>query len=669
MPRSPARSLFGNLPRLEVVLTLLLVATYAAWPYLRGPIRLAAPVDEQARAPAPSPGPARDVLVVLGAGTRAVGEHASTDEFWLNAVEQHVGRARIADLGSIDERELAQARWLVITRRASAQLDPSQIRAVEQWVAEGGSALLEMPEGPWRTFSVQNLAATPRRATRNITSFPGSLSRSDIRDDLLEMPLRSQLVPFRPEGWVRGRDYNVLLEVDGLPGVVRVPHGKGQALLLLFEYSTSAVQWMQGSPDQRLGWAVPGDAETPETLSPSVAELVAEELRRPVLVPFLDLLTRNLLHLMDEVTPLARLWNAPGTHRGVLLVTHSEASHPELLPLLAELGQREGRLATYYVRAGHHDAATLTRWARRGQRSEWLGVLPEDPAAPTATWRAWRVLPTSRPLSLGDQLGQLNQDLRPYPGALTHRAWHGVWTEEPAVYFARLQALGVVMDTSLGSAAGLHPASREAYGYVHGTGLPFRPLDTNGHRFQLFALPVHSSDRSQSFTWQRLRKLTMDAANRYHTTLLVDARADTLEEAPSFDAVEAHRLLWRTAEQQGLWVTTMERYVDFVLRRQASHVTTRPGPEEGSLEVRVTLVGAAVQDEGDLPLTPSIALPARLHGQSPESLRVNGSEVDLATLPLTADRVQLLLALPPGEHVVVIHYGVGQVAPEAGVRP
>lgn len=656
------RQSWRRLPRLEVILTLAGLLAASLWVSRDAELQRPAPLDVTERAPAPRESTEGDVLVLLPVvpSTQSV-EHLSTDQIWLNAVEREVGRARSVEASAFSQGHLHGVAWVIVPRRASAQLEPAQIQTLHTWLSAGGILLLEQPEGPWRALLGTLPVSSARRPTRHVTSFDGSVSRGPVRDDLLEMPVRTSIIPWSPEDSVRGRDYDVLMEVDGLPALVSMRRDEGMLYMLLIDVSRAIANLTQGLHGADFLLDLPMDAEGLPIGPPRAHQLVAEPLRRAVMVPYVDLLVRNLLLLPDQHRPIARLWAYPGLSRGALLVTRSAWGHPELTLELAQEDHGRGWSTTYFLREDLFSPERLHRLARRGQSIELGGSWPDGqgihPGPSRTQDLAGRAL-TRRPASLGEQTDALNQRLHPYPPVLAHRNVDGLWTHDVMDTWSRLQATGFLLDLTLGGDAGLFEGSRELFGYTHGTGHAWRPIDRSGHRFRLYALPVHSVDRSAAYTWPRLRRLLLESSERYHTTVVTDWRVDTLVEAPAWDAIEGWQQVRALATTQDLWVTTVGEYSTFLFRRLASGVSSTWDPEERKLSIHAQLrVSERAQHAEDI-RTPALSFPARFEGRPVDRLEVNGVPEDLSVLALTGDRALHLLETTPGEHRIDVWWGV-----------
>ncbi len=643
-------------PWFELTLTAITLLVVVGWFAMQRPILLE-PMEETAQtAPAPESSARSDVLVVLPTVAEALTlEQLSTDAAWLNAVEQEVGPARIVETSGLSRSVMDTAAWVVIPRRAASQLDPTQTQFVRNWVEDGGTVIVEQPEGPWRSLTGQSSSGRLRE-TRRITAFDGALARGEMRADILELPLRTTLAPYAPANLSRGRDYQVLLEVDGQPGVIGLNIGRGHVLLVLFDFGRASVHTQQGLPNA--DFSLRRDAAY--SLPPGVVladQLVVDPALRTSRIPFIDLLERNLLYLADVHRPIGRLWHYPGTHRGALLVAHSEARFGEAGEYMTRWEHENEHRSTVFATATSLSPEALARIGRTGGDVQLQWVPTAHPAAPAATWGLRGFRPVRRPMTLMEQQASLDHALIPYGPVRASRTMDGMWTDSYFAGFEWLEAAGIGLDASYGPSPAPYTAGEAEQGYLFGTGLPFRPIDRNGNRFELRELPVTIDTGAAGYSTQRVRELIVDSAEGYHTTVVGDWRPDVMSWRPSFDAIDGWQQAFEIAESQELWVTTIADYADYLDRRDQCTIVSEFHHEQRRLTITVEAVGPTRGEDDAIDLTPSVAFPSRYQGRPVETLTVDGVLTETSALSLTGDRVLHILPLQPGEHRIQVRYG------------
>jgi hypothetical protein len=657
MIRQPRSSGRRRDPTLEILLTLVMV-TVAVGAWLdRHPITLSPHPDRMIAAEASTRDATANVLVVLPAVSEAHSfDSLSFDEAWLNTVEREVGVVRTVESSRLTRALLDASDWTIIPRRAASQLDPTQTQFVRTWVEDGGVLILEQPEGPWRNLIGQVMGTQRALETRRITRFDGALSRGEMRADVLEMPFRTTLLPYAPASLTRGRDYQVLLEVDGHPGVVSLHIGGGHVILVLFDYGRLVTQTMQGAPNGDFSLRIaPGpDGELPP---PHTSDLIADPALATSHIPYVDLLERNLLYLADLQLPIARLWAYPGDRRGALLVAHSEALYGHASEYMPTWERANDGRSTTFVVPGSMSPEELARIGRLGSdlQLQWIPVW--HAAVPARTWGIRSFRPVRRGMPLTEQLAALHTAIHPYGPARATRALRGAWSHSYFDAFRTLDAAGIRLDSSYGPWRRDPASSTPMAGYIFGTGRPYRPIDRNGHRFRVHEMPVSLDASVEGYSSSLLRSLVVDSSEGYHTTIAADWPPGVMAVAPSYDAIDGWQSVFRLASSQDLWIATWSEYADFLERRSASHVQSSFERDARRLLIDARLVASAGSSEHALSLTPSLAFPARFEGRPVERVVVNSAPFPITELALTGDRVLHILALDAGEHRIEIYYG------------
>ena len=658
-------------PWFELIATAALLLLGLAWWITTHPWHLAPLSEAQVLAPTEDLDDRADVLVVLPSVPEALStDQWATDAAWLNTIEQEIGHVRTVATSELTRSAMDAAAWVVVPKRAASQLDPTQTQFVRNWVEDGGTVFVEQPEGPWRGLIGQTLRGVRYRETRRLTSFDGALSRGELRADMLEMPLHSTLLPYAPPNLARGRDYQVPMEIDGLPGVVRLNIGRGHVFVLLFDMGMAVSMTQQGRPQS--DFRVPLGETSDDTASapfPSTEHLVVNDALLRSTIPHIDLLERNILYLADVHRPLPRLWHYPGTHRGALVTGHSEARFGERTSYMTDWEHEREVRSTLFVVADSLSPESLARQSRKDIDVQLQWVPAAHGAAPRRTWGLRGFRPVVRYMTLTEQQDWLDHALIPYGPIRVNRTLDGLWTPDALGGFRMLEAAGVALDLSYGPAPAWWSDHEASIGYLFGTGLPFRPLDRSGERFRIRELPIAAHGAAPGTRLSTIRQLIVDSAAGYHTTIAVDFPPELMARRPSFDAIEGWRQAFAVADSQELWVTTAFDYLDFLERRDASRVWSEFSREERRLTVHVNVLGPTSGLDDAWELTPSMAFPARFEGRPVERIIVDGEPIATSNLALTGDRVLHLLPLQPGEHRMQIVYSSPIELPPLEVDP
>lgn len=620
------------------------------------PITLPAKDQPTGEALAASGTSGADVLLVISSsGVAASTTQWNLDQAWLNTIEQEIGEYQVRTVQELTRSDLDTTSWVIIPRRASAEFDATQIQAVANWVEDGGVAIIEQPEGPWQQLTGAILSRARLRETRRITSFDASPARGRTREKVVSMPLRTTLIPYTPRELSRGRDYQVLLEIDGSPGVVSLQRGRGKLFVVMFDFARAVTSTQQGSPTDNFETPRSADSPLPAKLS-TTQSLSRDEDYFETTVPWTDLLERNLLYLADRQRPVPRLWNYPGDHRGAFLVTHSEAGAGIRSEFMIDWEHRSNEPSTLFTVAESIAPQGLARLSRKGASVSLQWVPSNAPIVPYETWGLRNFRPIRRAMGIQEQLEALNEALQPYGPTRSGRSLDGIWLRDYFRPFELLEASDIELDSSFGPAPRVLAEGEPRVGYLFGTGLPYRPLGVRGDRFSFFELPFQFTDANEAYSIRKVRELIIGASDLYHTTVVGDWRPDTMIRRPSYDALEGWRSAYQLAHSQRLWVTTAAEYVKFLRYRDEAAIRSTFSERRLSIEVIVPEVERN-EDGQYLDLVPSVAVPARFRGRPVEHLWRDGVPVDVNELVMTGDRALYLIPLVPGEHRIEVYYG------------
>lgn len=652
----PRRSSGRRRLPLELLLTIVAVLVALGWYINANPLTLTIRNAEVADAPQPQGVRGADVAIILGRSEPARSwDRLNCDQAWLNTIEQEIGEFQLIDAETFTAADLSQTAWAIVPRESARRFSAEQITQLHQWVQGGGVLILEQPEGPWGELIGTRLDSSRQRASRRITSFDAAISRGMARERVLTMPLHTTVLPYSPQRLSRGRDYHVLMEIDGTAGIVGIPRGEGRVVLLLFDFGRASVAMQQGLPNGDFTLATPEGVNTPSGLTVSSVGAINTDPRESM-VPWFDLLERNLLYLADHHRPVARLWLFPNRYRGALLATHSEAGVGDLVRFMAEWEHANDAFSTTFVTANSVKPDTLASIRRRQSDIQFQWVPSRAPVVPMKSWGIRNVRPVQRPMTLGEQRDELDERLIPYPPTVAARSLDGVWPTDYFSAFHQLEALGVQLDSSLGpTPAFLAPESRDA-GYIFGTGLPYRPLDAQGVRFSVQELPYQLSDGNPGYKASRVRQLLIESSDAYHTAVNIDWRADTMSRHPSFDALEGWRSAFELASTQGLWIAKMEEYAEFLSYREQAAIRSTFVDQRMLIQAHIPEVRRD-EDGRSVDLIPSVSFPARFRSRPVEFVWVDGEPINVYELFLSGDRALHVLPLTPGEHRIEVYYG------------
>jgi hypothetical protein len=142
-----------------------------------------------------------------------------------------------------------------------------------------------------------------------------------------------------------------------------------------------------------------------------------------------------------------------------------------------------------------------------------------------------RLRPVARELGLGGQTRVLREKAGPEARVIANRNHGLLWDPEFGATFGALAAAGYRVDSSYG------PAGPLAFGYVFGTGLPFRALDRSGLPLPLHEHPFLAQD-DERLSRDLLRRLLEESRARWHQALNVIFHSQVMTRRPSAETFE-----------------------------------------------------------------------------------------------------------------------------------
>jgi hypothetical protein len=416
------------------------------------------------------------VLVLALAPAEAPKRFAEVDwgMAWQDALERHAAWPDRVEPGRLGE-SLDGRRLIVVSHGAQSQVSDSAIAALRRWAQDGGSLILELPDERWSACAPALPPGMPAAVAGGTIMGPG------LGSDL------PAVTPFAALEFETPGD--TLLWIEGSPVAARFPVGRGEIRVLGFDLGRWLVSVQQGIP--RENFTVPADAPTgglPRLTQPD--DLVAADGPVRRMVPGSDRLQRLLLDDAAQAASLARWRLLPDSSRGLYLPSHDEEGAGDNWLYFADHEREWGWPATWFVMSdGRLRPAGYRRLTSPPLE---VGSHPDLLFEERANrWRVMvrRVVGRARP-GLREQTERVRarvaeagtqSDLR--LSRVHYLSWSVRWADR----LLGLADVGIRLDSSYGPDEG-------SFGYLFGTGLPFRPLDERGRAIPIWEAPFQAMD-------------------------------------------------------------------------------------------------------------------------------------------------------------------------------
>ncbi|MCA9562824.1 MAG: hypothetical protein KC561_05005 [Myxococcales bacterium] len=560
--------------------------------------------------------------------------------YWHNVLAREFGPYRVVSVANLAPGDLEHVSLVVVPAGASSRFGPSEVGWLHTWVERGGTLLVERPGAVWEGLLGVAPAGTEARPARRITAFDGARISGDLRTAVIQMPMFAALDPIHVASVRSVEGLQVLLEIDGLPGLMRRDVGRGEVFALTFDFSRAVGSIEQGLP--AADWEI---ARPSASLPPGftrTASLLADSELGMKLTPTTDLLQRNVMNVVTANRPMVRVWRFPEGRPGAFVMTHSG------LPSVTE-----GVFMTDFEAAQEWPTTTFRHAAEEDAERETNAVLLYPPMAqgsPVTRFGLLGFRPFVRPLGFAEQV----RDVVPPQTSgeiILSRLAEGLWDPDYGATFRQLDALGVSVDSSYGPA--LAATDLEAVqGYSFGTGLPFHPLDRRGRPHRVLEVPVVLNDGDQ-FDPDTAQLVIEEAATRYNQLVVADWRSGTMQVQPRADVVQSWRASLDWARENHLWVTDLETFTRFWSARQRVALTSTF--EQSGRRLTADLETPPIELDNETRFV-SVAFESTYEGRPIERMTRNGEDVPFSELSETADGVQLIYTPPPGTNRLEIIY-------------
>ncbi len=519
-----------------------------------------------------------DLVVVTDA--RAIEKAAQQNSFdtmlwsraWINFLEQETGSAFCVDASDLTEDIISNARVLIMTRSCFEGTLAERLKPeLEKRVQEGLTLVLEQPKDSWQGISgvllTDDFGNTCggfwQGEALNYCDLPclANGPSQEMLKIMEEMPAFT---------WIRKE--NIL--VPGCQGYGHMndetlyfihERGKGRVITLAFDFGAQIQAMQQGLPAgpgylvrERCG-LVPG--------IPEAQDLVQDVRFLHNDIPYMDIMEDWLFCLISDKSYIASLWRFPYELDGLMLVTHDdEAKGSKAFKRLFEDDKSLGINPGVFI----VDRNLSRNWPPETQ-----------PACAGIHWnRFWPYV------SLASQIEDFSK-ISMHPRL--NRTHFLLWGNNYAAPFRKLAAQNIALDMTYGPNRGK--------GYLFGTGLPFRVLDSNGFELGVRELPFEAQENWAGADIHFWKKLLEESKANYHQSLSI------LLHPHRFAATEKGRLflqeLANCAKKNNHGLTDPQTYLEFMDARSASRLKTSSQGNMITVEAAVPVPGMALRLPGN----------------------------------------------------------------------
>jgi len=411
------------------------------------------------------------------------------------------------------------------------------------FVEAGGVLVLELPGPEWAPLSGAWCAGEGAFVERLSDVDPAVLPAWAL-DALRPWPLLTRVRALNVA------DGGTEALVRGTAGVLlaRRRVGEGGVLALGYDWGRLLVAWRQGAPGEDLLHRVnPAKGTGFDFLQ--TTDLVHPALPLESFVPFADAWWDLLLAAVEDLRPLARWWPHPGGAAGSFLVTYDDENQGDASRTLTRYAAERRAPVTLFsipelvtaegLRAMTREGAEIALHWQRGFYGRFLQRF------------GWgRLRPVARELGLVGQTRVLREKAGAEARVVANRNHGLLWDAEFGATLGTLAAAGFRVDSSYG------PAGPRAFGYVFGTGLPFRALDRRGLPLGVHEHPFLAQD-DERLSRALLGRLLEESRARWHQALNVIFHSEVMTRRPSAETFETWLECFDLARRHGHALVTV----------------------------------------------------------------------------------------------------------------
>lgn len=548
---------------------------------------------------------------------------------WLNVLEQELGHATCVattDLAGID---LSRCEIIVVSRKSSAEMDGGLRSRLSTWLNRGGVLILDRPATEAQGLAGVKLAAESVPAQRftaiaypRLATARGATPGSDVAGSEWIHDCPAPTVVFPLEGGVDAVE--TVLEIDGAPAVVERRVGRGMVQTFAFDLPRWLVAIQQGTPatdeyrvEKRFGWYE-------WLLEPE--DIVCDDRLLDNAMPFADLLEDFLADRWTQAVPRARFWRFPADRDGAFLMTHDEdLQGGEATAFLAEHEAAIGATSTFFL------IPNRRMWETWKEPRDWFAWYEERGSDLQLHWNVlpmpigfWKIEPMKLRYRLPQQIEILSREIEPPIANRTHYLIIGDHFTES---FRLLTGNDIRWDTTFGP-------NRGGRGYLFGTGLPYRPLDTNGYPFDLREVPFVTQEDWGGASPEFMDRLLRESQAFTHQVIIPIFHPHLITLEP--EGAEFWRGTYEAARRSNHWITNFIEWDAFWQARldsrcRSTFLASASGTG-GKLEVDVDVVGR------DL----AVQVPASIDGVPLRSVAVDGKTIESRVVATVAGRYHLV---------------------------
>ncbi|MBI3583822.1 MAG: hypothetical protein HY096_07725 [Nitrospinae bacterium] len=472
--------------------------------------------------------------------------------FWVNILEKEVGCFSIMDISKFNKNILKDKKVIIFpkgtTKFLNDETSPELVSGLKEFCEMGGIISIEMPDTSLSELTGIILSAKSEPA-RNIDWIEPTLSKG-LANYIFSMPLNTNI--YSVESKIS--DVKTIIKMDGKDAILQRDIKKGKIVMFCFDISLQLLSLKQGIPtsdDYKVKIGLNSKIRGVQTSDLSINSKMKRNL-----IPFADIFERFIMDIILQGHNIPVWWYYPDAFKGASIISFDEDFYGDRLADIDAV-RNNIKFSQFITPESNISDRTIEKLVNNGDE---IGI----------HWNRFYFhinkfgLHYCRNKTLESQINfikTISKDIKP---RLSCRIHYLRWGNDYTAAFEAMNNANIYLDSSYGP-------GRDEWGYVFGTGFPFRPLDKDGVPFDLYEFPFHCHEPYGNMDDILFDKLTNESVNAFNTTIVYLFHPYHCKK----DGVSYERMLKAMDEMNGKrWVTNFREYMSFYEARKKSSIKT-----------------------------------------------------------------------------------------------
>lgn len=469
--------------------------------------------------------------------------------FWINILEKEAGCFSIMDISKFNKNILKNKKVIIFPKGTTKSLNEEARVILKEFCEMGGIISIEIPD-PSLSKLTGIALSNKSESAHNIDWIEPSLNEEliDYRRYLFSMPLNTAIYSIES----KISDVKTVVKIDGKDAILQRDIKKGKIVMFCFDISLQLLSLKQGIPtsdDYKVKIGLNSKIKGAQT-----SDLTINNKIKRNLIPFADLFERLMINIILKGCNIPVWWYYPDTFKGASIISFDEDFYGNRLADIDAV-RNNLKFSQFITPESNISDRTIEKLINSGDE---IGI----------HWNRFYFhinkfgLHYSKNKTLESQISFIKTQSKDIKLRLSCRIHHLRWGNDYTNPFEIMSKNKIYMDSSYGPGRG-------EWGYVFGSGFPFRPLDKDGTPFALYEFPFHCHEPYGSISEQLFDKLMYESTDIFNTTIVYLFHPYYCHKG----GVSYERLKKAMNTLNGRrWVTNFKEYLSFYEARKESNI-------------------------------------------------------------------------------------------------